>query len=126
MDNQMLPGSESLLYPSVNEGYSVIYPEEHESLPTLMRLYADTFSLATQIGFLGSRLRQEKLTVPFAEFNQRTKEVGDLRQALTRLWEASDVAFWYQRQESLPRRSQEILQQVSLNCPLDPDLIVVP
>jgi hypothetical protein len=91
----------------------VIYPDEHESLPTLMRLYADTFSLATQIGFLGSRLHQEKLSVPFSDFNQRSKEIGDLRQALSRLWEASDVAYWYQRQDSLPRRSQEILQQVS-------------
>jgi hypothetical protein len=111
MDHQLLPGSDSLLYPSATDGYSVIYPDEHDSLPTLMRLYADTFSLATRIGFLGSQLRQEKLTVPFSDFNQRSKEISDLRQALSRLWEASDVAFWYQRQESLPRRSQEMLQQ---------------
>lgn len=109
----MLPGSNSLLYPATAEGYSVIYPDEHESLPILMRLYADAFSLATQIGFLGSRLRQEKLSVPFSEFNARTKEIADLRQALNRLWEATDVAYWYQRQDSLPRRSKEILQQVS-------------
>lgn len=112
----MLPGSNSLLYPATAEGYSVIYPDEHESLPTLMRLYADVFSLATQIGFLGSRLRQEKLSVPFSEFNVRTKEIVDLRQALNRLWEAADVAYWYQRQDSLPRRSKEMLQQVSF-CP---------
>ncbi|KAJ5157539.1 uncharacterized protein N7482_008639 [Penicillium canariense] len=111
MDNQMLPGSDCLLYPSMTEGYSMIYADEHDSLPAIMRLYAETFSLATQIGFLGCQLRQEKQTLPFADFNQRSKEIGDLRQALTRLWEASDVAWWNQHQDSLPRRSREILQQ---------------
>ncbi|KAJ6092919.1 transcriptional regulator family: Fungal Specific TF [Penicillium sp. IBT 16267x] len=111
IDHQILPGSECLLYPSVAEGFSVIHPEEHDSLPVMMRLYADTFRLATQLGFLGAQLRREKQTLPIAEFDQRTKEVRDLRQAFGRLWEAPDVAWYHQHQESLPRRSQEILQQ---------------
>ncbi|EPS27574.1 hypothetical protein PDE_02517 [Penicillium oxalicum 114-2] len=111
MDHQMLPEWDSLLYPSAAEGYSVIYSDEHDSLPTLMRLYADSFSVAAQIGFLGARLRREKHTVPGSEFHPQTQEMAELRRALSRLWEASDVAYWSQHRDSLPRRSREILQQ---------------
>ncbi|KAJ5973984.1 hypothetical protein N7481_011194 [Penicillium waksmanii] len=118
IDHQMLPGSDCLLYPSATEGYSVIYAGEHESLPTIMRLYADTFKLTARLGFLATQLRQDKQSLPYPEFNQRSKEIADLRQSFSRLWEAPDVTFWSQHQElgqgqgvGLPRRSQEILQQ---------------
>ena len=113
IDHQMLPGSESLLYPTAPEGYSVIYPDEHDSLPVIMRLYHDTFRLAAQLGFLATQLRRDKQSQPFAEFDQRPQELADLRQAFGRLWEASDIAFLHQHQDNLPRRSREILQQVS-------------
>jgi hypothetical protein len=109
----MLPGSESLLYPNAPEGYSVIYSDEHESLPIIMRLYHDTFRLAAQLGFLASQLRHDKQNLPFAEFNERSQEISDLRLAFSRLWESPDVAFLHQHQDSLPRRSREIMQQVS-------------
>lgn len=112
----MLPSSDCLLYPSAAEGFSVIHQDEHDSLPVIMRLYADTFVLAARLGFLAAQLRQDKQSLPLADFNERTKEVADLRQAFGRLWESPDVAFWYQHQDSLPRRSQEILQQVCLHC----------
>ncbi|KAJ5678612.1 hypothetical protein N7462_006856, partial [Penicillium macrosclerotiorum] len=111
MDHQMLPGSECLLYPAVPEGYSVIYADEHDSLPAIMRLYAETFTLAAQLGSLASQLRQNKQSASASEFNQRSKEIGSLRQALARLWEASDISFYFQHQDSLPQRSRELLQQ---------------
>ena len=90
----------------------MIYPDEHDSLPVMMRLYADTFRLAAQLGFLGAQLRRDKQSLPVAEFDHRSKELCDLRQAFGRLWEAPDVAWWHQNQDNLPRRSKEILQQV--------------
>ncbi|KAJ5298641.1 uncharacterized protein N7443_006761 [Penicillium atrosanguineum] len=111
IDHQMLPTSECLLYPSVPEGYSMIYPEEHDSLPVMMRLYADSFTLAAQLGFLAAQLRQDKLSQPFAEFNKRSKEIASLRQAFARLWETPEITYWSQHQDTLPRRSKEILQQ---------------
>ncbi|KAJ5748069.1 uncharacterized protein N7511_009765 [Penicillium nucicola] len=111
IDHQMLPGSDSLLYPTAPEGYSVIYSDEHDSLPVIMRLYHDTFRLAAQLGFLATQLRHDKQNLPFAEFDQRAQEIADLRQAFGRLWEAPDVAFLHQHQDNLPRRSREILQQ---------------
>jgi hypothetical protein len=113
IDHQMLPGSECLLYPSAPEGYSVIYSDEHESLPVIMRLYHDTFRLAAQLGLLATRLRHDKQNLPFDEFGLRSQKLNDLRQAFGRLWESPDVAFLHQHQDSLPRRSQEIIQQVS-------------
>jgi len=114
----MLPTSECLLYPSVAEGYSMIYPEEHDSLPVMMRLYADTFTLAARLGFLAAQLRHDKRSRPCSEFDQRPKEISNLRQAFSRLWEAPDVAYWSQHQDALPRRSKEISQQVSLSFTL--------
>ncbi|KAJ5328505.1 transcriptional regulator family: Fungal Specific TF [Penicillium brevicompactum] len=111
IDHQMLPGSESLLYPNSPEGYSVIHPGEHESLPIIMRLYHDTFRLAAQVGFLATRIRHDKQNLPYAEFNPRSQEINDLRQALSRLWESPDVAFLHQHQDSLPQRSRELMQQ---------------
>lgn len=123
MDHQMLPGAESLLYPSTPEGYSVIYPDEHESLPTLLRLYHDTFMLAAQLGFLAAQLRQDKQSLPLSDSDLRWTEICELRRAFGRLWESPDVAFLYQQQDSLPPRSQEIMQQViilhpSISCPI--------
>ncbi|KAJ5040090.1 hypothetical protein NUH16_009891 [Penicillium rubens] len=111
IDHQMLPGSECLLYPSAPEGYSVIYSDEHESLPVLMRLYHDTFRLAAQLGFLAIRLRHDRRNLPFEEFDKRSHELSDLRRAFGRLWESPDVAFVHQHQDNLPRRSREIMQQ---------------
>ena len=123
IDHQMLPGSESLLYPSAPEGYSVIYSDEHESLPVIMRLYHDTFRLAAQLGFLATSLRHDRRNLPFAEFDKRSQELSDLRQAFGRLWESPDVAFLHQHQDNLPRRSREIMQQVSsFRFPLFPSL----
>ncbi|CAG7928166.1 unnamed protein product [Penicillium olsonii] len=113
IDHQMLPGSESLLYPNAPEGYSVIYADEHDSLPVIMRLYHDTFRLAAQLGLLATRVRQDKQNMPYAEFNPRSQEISDIRQALSRLWESPDVAFLHQNQDSLPRRSREFMQQVT-------------
>lgn len=107
----MLPGSDCLLYPSASEGYSVIYSDEHESLPTIMRLYADTFRLTAQLGFLATQLRADKQTMPYQDFVGRLKEIEEIRRSFSRLWEVNDVAFWSAHQDSLPRRSQEILQQ---------------
>jgi hypothetical protein len=90
----------------------MIYPEEHDSLPVMMRLYADTFTLAAQLGFLAAQLRQDKQSRP-SEFDQRAEEINNLRQAFSRLWEAPDVSYWSQHRDNLPRRSEEILQQVS-------------
>lgn len=110
----MLPGSECLLYPSVPEGCSMIYPDEHDSLPALMRLYADTFTLAAHLAFLAARLRKEKQSQSFAEFDPRTEDINHLRREFSRLWESPDISYWNQHQDRLPRRSREILQQVSL------------
>lgn len=93
----------------------MIYPEEHDSLPVLMRLYAETFTLAAHLGFLAAQLRKEKQSQSFAAFDPRTEEISHLRREFSRLWESPDISYWYQNQDSLPRRSREILQQVSLS-----------
>lgn len=92
----------------------MIYPEEHDSLPALMRLYAETFRLAAHLGYLAAQLRKERQSQSFAEFDPRTEDISHLRREFSRLWESPDISYWYQHQDSLPRRSREILQQVSL------------
>ncbi|CAL5867716.1 uncharacterized protein PFLUO_LOCUS1935 [Penicillium psychrofluorescens] len=111
IDHQMLPSSDCLLSPSAPEGYSVIYGDESNSLPTLMRLYYDSFMLAARLGFLASRLRHDKQNLPYADFDPRSEELGQLRQSFGRLWEAPDVAFCHRHQDSLPTRSRDLMQQ---------------
>jgi hypothetical protein len=111
LDNQMLPSPESLLYPSTPEGYSIIYAGEHDSLPTLMRLYTSTFKLTARLGFLATQLRHEKSTLPFADFNARAAEIASIRTSLSSLWDTPDVSFWSANRTALPLRSSEILQQ---------------
>lgn len=125
----MLPASDCLLYPSVSDGYSMIYPEEHDTLPALMRLYAETFNLAAHLGFLAAQLRKEKQSPSFADFDPRTEDISRLRREFSRLWESPDISYCYQHQDSLPRRSREILQQVSLchvgSYALNPNFVTV-
>lgn len=110
----MLTASECLLYPCVPDAYSMIYPDEYDSLPVLMRLYAETFTLAARLGFLAVQLRKEKQSLSFADFDLRKDEISDLRREFSRPWESPDVSYWYQQPDSLPRRSREMLQQVSV------------
>src|SRR5215469_6635614 len=60
--SNMLPKPEFQLYPLGPSGYSIIYPEETDSLPAILHLHHETFVLAARLGFLAADLRRESVS----------------------------------------------------------------
>lgn len=119
----MLPGPDTLLYPTSPTGYSVIYPEENDSLPMILQMHHDTFVLAIRLGFLAADLRREAMSsrflagsvgpAPFAHPTSRLKKLLELRNSLRLLWESPNAIWLRQNMSSFPPRSVELWQQVS-------------
>lgn len=119
----MLPGPDTLLYPTGPTGYSIIYPDENDNLPMILQLHHDTFVLAMRLGFLAVELRNEAMSSPFpgssvspATFTHPSnllKKLIDLRNGLRLLWESPNAIWLRQNMSSFPPRSVELWQQVS-------------
>ncbi|KAJ9294772.1 transcriptional regulator family: Fungal Specific TF [Paecilomyces variotii] len=117
----MLPGPDTLLYPTSPTGYSVIYPEENDSLPMILQMHYDTFVLAIRLGFLAADLRREAMSsrflagsvgpAPFANPTSRLKKLLELRNSLRLLWESPNAIWLRQNMSSFPPRSVELWQQ---------------
>lgn len=125
LKNNMLPEPEFQLYPLGPDGYSVIYPEEADSLPAILRLHRETFILASRLGFLAAELRKGSLSptfwdgsmspTSFSDAIHQSNKLMDIQHGLKILWGSSNAVYLCQRMDSLPQRSREILQQVSAN-----------
>lgn len=123
LKNNMLPGPGFVLYPLGPGGYSAIYPEESDSLPLILQLHHDTFVLAARLGFLAAELRRESISPPFLNGSistgsfthpaERQKKLFGIREAFKLLWESPNATLLRQHLDSFPRRSRELLQQVS-------------
>lgn len=121
----MLPEPEFQLYPLGPDGYSVIYPEEVDSLPAILRLHHETFILASRLGFLAADLRKGSLSptfwngsmspTSFSDAIHQSNKLMDIQHGLRILWGSANAVYLCQRIDSLPQRSREILQQVSSN-----------
>ncbi|XHG05253.1 hypothetical protein AWENTII_008493 [Aspergillus wentii] len=113
IENHLLPEAGSLLYPAGNGGYSVIYPQENDSLPILLRLYHDTFILSFQLGFLGAEIRRsiKQSSFMFIPSDRQQREISGIQEAFRGLWESPNIQ--YLLQTDLPKRSKDILQQSS-------------
>lgn len=112
--NNMLPGPETLLYPINLSGYSIIYPEENDSLPMILQMYYATFVLAIRLGFLAADFRREAvLSMGPAPATTLLKKLLGLRSSLVLLWESPNAIWLRQNTSSFPSRSAELWQQVS-------------
>jgi hypothetical protein len=115
LENNMLPDSKSQLYPLASSGYSVIYPEENATLPHILQLYYDTFVLASRLAFLASELRDDKVCYDTSSPTAASsKWLYEIRGRLQQLWNSADNHYLCQHMESLPQRSCEVFQNVSL------------
>jgi hypothetical protein len=121
LKHNMLPEPECQLYPLGPGGYSIIYPEESDSLPDILQLHHQTFSLAARLGFLAAELRQGVSPTfedgsdheSFAHVIPQSEKLFGIQHRLRRLWErSSSVIYYCQHLDRLPRRSRELLQQV--------------
>ncbi|PGH10810.1 hypothetical protein AJ80_07361 [Polytolypa hystricis UAMH7299] len=139
LENDTIPPPNCHLYPLAannSDIVSLIYPEERSTLPLLLRLNHDIFLLATRLGLLASRFRQEQQQQQpispslatsgggvqvnpheLAHARQKqtswAKELFAIQQSLRHLWESSNISVLEQQMERLPRRSKEQLQHAS-------------
>ncbi|PYH94431.1 hypothetical protein BO71DRAFT_325475 [Aspergillus ellipticus CBS 707.79] len=114
LDNQLLGELHSLFFPTSSNGSTSIYADEHGSLPTIVRLYHDTFTLAVRLGFLVEDSRRARGSYFGINWRSQQQEAKDLHDVLIRLWDDQEVRFMFQNHASLPQQSQNILQQLSI------------
>ncbi|KAL1987628.1 hypothetical protein VTN96DRAFT_2869 [Rasamsonia emersonii] len=120
LKNNMLPSPECQLYPLAANGYSVIYPEESDSLPAVLQLYHKTFVLAARLGFLAADLRRGSISAAFGDGStssgsfahaaQHSGKLYEIRHSLQQLWQSSNATYLCQRMDSFPQRPKELLQ----------------
>lgn len=118
LDNQLLLDLQSLccaVGPSDSD-----YPQADNSLPLIMRLYYDTFTLAIRIGLLAVETRDAKESYLNNYLGSRRQELREVRDVLIRLWGQQEVGYLYQNQISLSEQSQCLLQPVSQSPSLHP------
>jgi hypothetical protein len=125
LKNNLIPGPTFQLYPLDSNGMSIIYPDEKDTLPTVLQLNYDVFILAARLGLLASEYRRE--TVPRAYGNDsinrqrfsnshpvdRMEMLFDIQHALRHVWESPGALLLAQEPDKLPRRPRELYQHVS-------------
>ncbi|PTU19230.1 hypothetical protein P175DRAFT_0461771 [Aspergillus ochraceoroseus IBT 24754] len=114
LENHLLPQAECLLYPVGPEGTSMVYPDEYDTLPLIMRLYRNCFQLAVRLGLLAADIRRSKAQGLDPHTESLHQELEGLRAELRRLWDSPEARFLVQNQSTLPKRSQNSLRQLSV------------
>lgn len=118
LDNNLLPSSGSQLYPVAPSGHSVIYPEEHDTLPSVLHFNHETFLLASRLAFLAADLRRqsdEYHTGSPRSPNQSCdpkRRLYEIRDSFHRLWDCPQAHYLCENMKVLPQRSREVLQNV--------------
>lgn len=116
LDNNLLPSSGSQLYPVAPSGHSVIYPEEHETLPSVLHFNRETFLLASRLAFLAADLRRSDDCTgsprsPNQAFDPK-RRLYEIRDSFHRLWDNPRAHYLCENMKVLPQRSREVLQNV--------------
>lgn len=116
LDNNLLPSSGSQLYPVAPSGHSVIYPEEHETLPSVLHFNHETFLLASKLAFLTADLRRSadytgSPRSPDQAFDPK-RRLYEIRNSFHRLWDCPQAHYLFENMKVLPQRSREVLQNV--------------
>ena len=108
-----------------SNGMSVIYPDEKDTLPAVLQLNYDIFTLAVRLGLLASEYRREPAPQMYDEASigpqgfpnsrqaDQMKRLFDIQHALRRVWELPGAVLLAQQADKLPHRSRELYQQVS-------------
>ncbi|PYH76129.1 hypothetical protein BO82DRAFT_347741 [Aspergillus uvarum CBS 121591] len=112
--NHQLPlDLKSLFYPIGPEDSSLLYAD-YDGISTLSRLYYDTIILAIRLGVVSVELRKAKAQSFDPRLNSRQQELGHIREALAGLWDHPEIQYMIHNQAGLPRRSHDMLQQISI------------
>jgi hypothetical protein len=116
LDSDLLPGCESQLYPVAPSGHSIIYPEEHDTLPSVLQINHETFLFASRLAFLSADIRQKGVyynASPASLHSIDTKaRLYEIRNSFHHLWDCPQARYLCENMDNLPQRSRELLQNV--------------
>lgn len=112
IDHQLYHGLDFLVYPTRPAGSAFIFPRAHDNLPTIVRLYHDTFVLLVRLGRFALDSREFKRSYPDSPFDHQQTVSEELREEFRRLWGSSEVRWLTENRDRLRERSQYVLQQV--------------
>ena len=126
MKNNIIPPPDSHQHPLGTDGSSIIYPEESDTLPTVLQLRYNVSVRAARLGLLAQELRKEARGQTYADepfmtqkridTRVRQRRILKLQEEFRHLWTVTNIVMLEQRLKLLPRRSKEIFQQVSERC----------
>ncbi|OKL64333.1 hypothetical protein UA08_00025 [Talaromyces atroroseus] len=117
LENDMLPGSESQLHPVAPSGHSIIYPEEHNTLPSVLQINHETFIFATRLAFLAADIRQKGVYYDASPTSLNSVDAQarlyEIRNSFHHLWDCPHARYLCENMDVLPQRSREMLQNVA-------------
>jgi hypothetical protein len=123
MKNNIIPPPDSHQHPLGTDGSSIIYPEESDTLPTVLQLRYNVSVRGARLGLLAQELRKEARGQTYADepfmtqkridTRVRQRRILKLQEEFRHLWTVTNIVMLEQRLKLLPRRSKEIFQQVS-------------
>lgn len=114
MNNDLIPPPSFHLFPLGQDGSSVVYTDELNSLPTVLQLDYEVTVLAARLAFLSQEFRQdgsfERADVyqKAGNIRMRQSRIFELQEALRQLWVTPNVAMIAQDIASLPTRPKHI------------------
>lgn len=113
LKNDLIPPPSFHLFPLGIDGSSVVYPEERDTLPTVLQLDYEVTLHAIRLGLLANEFRAE--TSAFEKTDTRQREVtvkirqsriSDIQEGLQHLWAVPAVQELTQKR--LPARAQRL------------------
>lgn len=110
VENHLLPDAESVLYSAGPKGTNVIQSEEYDTQSVIMHLYRECFVLAARVGLFATAARGQK----GSHLERAYRELQDLRGKYRQLWGSQEVGLLMKHRHTLPKRSQNTLNKVSL------------
>ncbi|RMZ92691.1 hypothetical protein DV736_g66, partial [Chaetothyriales sp. CBS 134916] len=115
----IIPPPSFHLYPLGMDGSSVVYPNEVDSLPTILQLDFEVTVLAVRLALLAQEFRQDA-TFGKNGSQQRDRDtrirqsrIFELQEQLRQLWAAPAVMMLGQNTNHLPTRSKRLFEHTS-------------
>ncbi|RMZ80596.1 hypothetical protein DV738_g2697, partial [Chaetothyriales sp. CBS 135597] len=119
LKGDIIPPPSFHLYPLGVDGSSIVYPEEVDSLPTILQLDFEVTVLAVRLGLLAQEFRRDTIFGKNGSQQRdrdtriRQSRIFELQEQLRQLWAAPAVMMLGANTEHLPTRSKRLFEHTS-------------
>ncbi|RMD44320.1 hypothetical protein DV735_g871, partial [Chaetothyriales sp. CBS 134920] len=119
LKGDIIPPPSFHLYPLGVDGSSIVYPEEVDSLPTILQLDFEVTVLAVRLGLLAQEFRRDTIFGQNGSQQRdrdtriRQSRIFELQEQLRQLWAAPAVMMLGANTDHLPTRSKRLFEHTS-------------